>query len=472
MKNTYNNTYIILLSFVAALGGLLFGFDISVISGTIPFLEKEFELDEVALGWAVSSGIIGCIPGALLAGRPSDVFGRKKVLIASAVLFAISAIGSGIAASLTEFFIYRFVGGIAVGMASILSPLYIAEIAPAPLRGRLVSINQLTIVIGILLAYFNNYLLLDLGEDSWRWMLASETLPAILFFVFLFFVPESPRWLIKKGEDEKALEILSKIGSSAYGKIELSIIKSSLVNETKSKVKDLFRPKIRIVLLIGILLAVFQQFSGINVIFFYAPKIFEQTGDALDSALLQTILIGVVNLSFTFVAIWFIDRIGRKKLLLAGSLGMTLCYILLGYFFYTDQLNGIHVLVVILACIAFYASSLAPVTWVLISEIFPNKIRGMAMAVATFFLWVASFVLTLTFPIMMEVFEGAFTFWIYAGVCALSFLFVLKLVPETKNKSLEEIEKELTGETFNNKVPVVGRARSQELRANTQDYKL
>ncbi len=439
----YNMGYILTISMISALGGLLFGFDISVISGAIPFLKQVFNLSGSSLGWAVSSALIGCIFGPFIAGTPSDKFGRRNMLVLCAVFLAISAVGSGMANSLTSFFIYRFIGGLGVGMASTLSPVYIAEVSPADIRGKLVSLNQLTIVIGILIAYFTNYLLVGIGPNNWRWMFASEAFPAVIFLGALFFVPESPRWLYKKKRDDEAFDILTKIAGSDYAKKVSVEIKKTLNNEEKGSFRELMHPSLRFVMIVGILLAVLQQWCGINVIFFYAPVIFQKTGIGIDSSLFQTIIIGVVNLTFTIVAMRLIDKVGRKKLLLIGSAGMVITYILIGACFFFNYLHGIHVLILILMTIAFYATSLAPVVWVLISEIYPNRIRGEAMSIATFFLWVASFVLTLTFPILEEHVGESYTFWLYAAICLLGWLFIFRYVPETKGKSLEELEEEL-----------------------------
>ncbi len=439
----YNMGYLVTISMISALGGLLFGFDISVISGAIPFLKQVFNLSGSSLGWAVSSALIGCIFGPFLAGTPSDRFGRRNLLVLCAVFLAVSAVGSGLANSLTSFFIYRFIGGLGVGMASTLSPVYIAEVSPADIRGKFVSLNQLTIVIGILIAYFTNYLLVGIGPNNWRWMFASEAFPAVIFLAALFFVPESPRWLYKKKRDDEAFDVLNKIAGFEYAKRISGEIKKTLNHEEKGSFKELLNPRLRFVMIIGILLAVLQQWCGINVIFFYAPVIFQKTGIGIDSSLFQTIIIGLVNLTFTIVAMRLIDKVGRKKLLLIGSAGMVVTYLLIGACFYLNFLHGIHVLILILMTIAFYAISLAPVVWVLISEIYPNRIRGEAMSVATFFLWIASFVLTLTFPILQENVGESVTFWLYAGICLLGWLFIYRYVPETKGKSLEELEEEL-----------------------------
>ncbi len=439
-----NFRYLLLISLVTALGGLLFGFDISVISGTIPFLKDYFSLTEAMKGWVVSSALLGCIAGAAFAGKLGDCWGRKKVLMVTSILFGISAVGSGFSYSIPAFIIYRIVGGLAVGAASMIAPMYIAEVSPGHLRGRMVSINQLTVVLGISMAYYSNYLLLPLGENSWRWMFAVEVVPSLLFLVMLFVVPESPRWLITRQKKETARKILEKIGGNDFASNELvKIEKSFALDAEKQKLKDVFRPKYRFVLLLGIFLAIFQQWSGINVIFFYAPDIFSKANLAVDDALFQTTLIGLVNIAFTLLSMLFIDKLGRKKLMLVGSLGMTICYVLIGILFSSENQQGWVLIVLILLAIAFFATGLAPTVWVIISEIFPNKIRGIAMSIATFALWIACYLLTLTFPVFVEWFSVAVTFGIYALICLIGAIIIYKYLPETKGISLEELENKL-----------------------------
>ena len=442
-----NFRYLLTISMVTALGGLLFGFDISVISGTIPFLQEFFELNESMKGFVVSSALIGCIIGASYSGRLGDLFGRKKVLLVVSVLFGVSAIGSGLANSIPTFITYRILGGIAVGGASVLAPMYIAEVSPAHLRGRMVSLNQLTIVIGISMAYFSNYFLLAIGENAWRWMFTAEAVPSLLFFFALFIVPESPRWLVARNDENKASEVLKKIAGTNFARFELSEIKASLAgNEKRGTLKDAFKKKYSVILFLGIFLAVFQQWSGINVIFFYALDIFAKANLGLDAALLQTTLIGVMNIVFTILAMQVIDKIGRKKLMLIGAAGMAVCYVAIGYLFMTGKTEGWLLLSLILTAIAFFAFGLGSTVWVILSEIFPNKIRGAAMSVATLSLWVACYLLTLTFPILVDMFSTAFTFWIYAVICVIGFLVIFKILPETMGISLEKLEKKLVKE--------------------------
>jgi sugar porter (SP) family MFS transporter len=439
-----NFRYLLTISLVTALGGLLFGFDISVISGTIPFLQEVFDLNETMKGWVVSSALIGCIIGASFAGRLGDKFGRKKVLLVTSVLFAVSAIGSGVANSIPVFVMYRILGGLAVGGASVLAPMYIAEVSPAHVRGRMVSINQLTIVIGISLAYYSNYFLLQIGENAWRWMFAAEAVPSLLFFFALFIVPESPRWLVARNRENEAKQVLTKVAGTEFARFELSEIKASLVgNEKRGTLKQLFKKKYSFILFLGIFLAVFQQWSGINVIFFYAPDIFAKANLGVDAALFQTTLIGLMNIAFTILAMRVIDKMGRKLLMLIGAAGMAICYIVIGYLFQIGRTEDWLLLTFIIITPAFFAFGLGPTVWVVLSEIFPNKIRGAAMSVATFSLWVACYLLTLTFPVFVELFNASNTFWLYAVICIIGFLVILKYLPETKGISLEQLEKKL-----------------------------
>jgi SP family arabinose:H+ symporter-like MFS transporter len=434
--------YVILITVVAALGGLLFGFDTAVISGTINFIQPYFGLSEAGLGWTVSSLLFGCIAGVFLAGKAGDHFGRKKVLMAAALLFFISAVGSAAAHSLVFFVTARVLGGIAVGVASILSPMYIAELAPAKYRGTLVSLNQLAIVIGILIAFFSNYLLVDTGENNWRWMLLVMAAPAILLFFSLFLVPESPRWLVARGRNNDALQVLVKTSGKEFAASELNEIEKTLNNQEESTFRDLLAPKIKPLLFIGIILAVFQQITGINTIMYYAPKIFANVGQSNDSALLQTILIGGTNLVFTLVAMVLIDRFGRKLLIVIGSTGMMLMLAGLSALYFTNQTSGIMVLVFILGYCAFFAASLGPALWVVAAELFPNRLRSKGMSVAIVSLWIACTIVSIAFPVMLEKLSGGITFLIFALICLANLLYVLKYVPETKGKTLEELEKE------------------------------
>lgn len=440
MKHVY------LISVIAAIGGLLFGYDTAVISGAIGYLSEKFELSAVGTGFAASAAIWGCVVGVLFAGWLSDRFGRKRVLLLTAVLFGLSAIGSAIPNNLAQFAVARFVGGLGVGAASMLSPLYISEIAPADKRGMLVTLYQLAIVIGINLIYFINLLIAGAGdevwnvESGWRYMLGSEAIPAVLFFFLLFLVPESPRWLTKEGREEEAMAILRKINGSTQAKSVMQDIKEVLAEE-KGALRELFAPGLRIAMLVGVVLAIFSQITGINAIIYYAPEIFKSVGFGAESALQQTVVIGLTNTVFTFVAIWLIDRAGRKTLLQWGVSGMIVCLLGMGAAFYFDWSSGPLLLVFILGYIASFASSLGPIPWVLISEIFPTKNRGLAMSLSIVLLWLAVVAVTQFFPILLEEIGGAFTFWIFMVNAIILLVFVWRVVPETKQKTLEEIER-------------------------------
>ncbi|HOW40061.1 MAG TPA: sugar porter family MFS transporter [Bacteroidales bacterium] len=439
--NPARKNYVLLISSIAALGGLLFGFDTAVISGTTPFIKPYFSLDDFWLGWTVSSLLFGCIIGVISAGKPGDIFGRKKTLMAAAFLFIVSAAGSALASSLVVFIIYRIIGGLGVGIASMLSPMYISEISPAAQRGRLVSFNQLAIVIGILLAFVSNALLVDTGENNWRWMLAVMGMPALLFLVSLFFAPESPRWLVQKGFSEQALVILGKInGSSAAGE-ELKTIEASIAEEKDSgSFGEVFSPSMRPVLLIGVFLCVFSQITGINSIMYYAPVIFQSIGAGAGNAVFQTAIIGGGNLIFTFVAIALVDRLGRKPLLIGGVTGMIVSLTSIAAAFYMKRTEGYILLVLILMYIASFSASVGAVTWVIVSEIFPNKLRSKAMSVSIVSLWLSNFALILVFPMMLNRLGGVTSFLFFDVMCVLLLLFVLIKLPETKGKSLEELE--------------------------------
>ena len=431
----------------------MFGYDTAVISGTIGFLRENFGLDAAMMGWIASSALVGCVLGCTVAGILSDRFGRKKVLLLSAILFAISALGSALAGTGSELVIYRILGGIGVGIASMLSPMYIAEVAPAGIRGRLVSYNQFAIISGMVVVYFVNYLIAGMADEAWnistgwRWMFGSEAIPAILFFILLFFVPESPRWLAEK-DPQRSLQVLSRIGGESYARKELDQIQSSLSRGTAG-IKAMFKGGFRIVLMIGIGLAILQQVTGINVFMYYAPEIFKKMGTGVNTALLQTVVIGIFNMGFTVVAILSVDRFGRRPLMLTGSAGMGICLVSMGLAAYFQQ-SQLWTLLLILGYISFFSLSVGPVTWVILSEIFPTRIRGRAMSLATIFLWAANFLVSQTFPmlnespVLVEKFHHGFSFWIYGLMCLILFIFVYRFIPETKGKSLEEIEAALT----------------------------
>jgi len=445
--------YVALVCVVAALGGLLFGYDTGVIAGAIGFLETHFELDpSFEKGWVAASALIGCTFGVSLAGLMSDRLGRKKTLILSAVLFLISAIGTALPKNITMFVIFRIIGGVGVGAASITSPMYIAEIAPARSRGRLVSVNQFAIVTGFLVVYLVNYFIALQGSEAWnvqygwRWMFGSEAIPALLLLGLLFLVPESPRWLAEYGQRDKARAILSRVGGPSHADKELKDIESAIAHESAS-LAQLLKPGMRIILVIGIILAVLQQVTGINVFLYFGAEIFKKMGSGTNAALLKEVIVGVVNLSFTVVAIWTVDRLGRRPLMLVGSAGMGISLAAMGLAAYVQSTTGTWLLVFMLRYIACFAISVGPVTWVILSEIFPPRIRGRAMGIATVFLWTSNYIVTQTFtmmdesPSLVQKYHHAFPFWLYGVMCVLLFLFVLRFVPETKGKTLEEIEK-------------------------------
>ena len=460
LKAEFNLGYVWLISSVAAMGGLLFGWDWVVIGGAKPFFQRYFELtSETQIGWANSCALIGCLVGSLMAGAMSDKFGRKRLLILAALLFAVTSLGNALANNFTIFIAWRILGGVGIGLASGLSPMYISEVAPAQMRGKLVSINQLTIVVGILFAqYLNWFIVRDLpqgatdefiktswfGQSAWRWMFGLTAVPSVFFLLGMILVPESPRWLAKNGKTDKAKAILEKIGGRAYADAAVGEINSTLSKEEIQRVRfaDLLEPKLRKVLLLGVVLAVFQQWCGINVIFNYAEEIFKAAGYDISSVLSNIAWTGSVNLVFTFVALGTVDRLGRRPLMLFGATGLALIYAAMGYC-YANAVHGLPVLLLVLSAIGCYAMSLAPVTWVVISEIFPNRIRGAAMSVAVSALWIACFILTFTFPILNAKLGSSGTFWLYGVICVLGLVFIFFKLPETKNKSLEQIEREL-----------------------------
>lgn len=438
--------YVLVLAGVAALGGLLFGYDTAVISGAIGFLRDRFQLDPWWTGWAASSALVGCIAGAASAGVLSDRLGRRNVLVWTAVAFFLSAVGSAVPRNLTEFILARILGGWGIGAASMLSPLYIAEVSPARIRGRLVSLNQLAIVSGMVIVYYVNAQIASLGDTAWnvtlgwRWMFGSEALPAAAFLVLLFFVPESPRWLTRQGREAEAAAVLARVGGSEHARQEMDEIRAAIAAEGGSLL-DLVRPGVVAALGIAVALAIFQQITGINVVLYYAPEIFKSAGLDASKAINDTVLVGLVNMAFTLVAIWLVDRLGRKLLLLAGTAGMGASLALLGAAFYFHMEKGPWVLLCTLLYVASFASAMGPVVWVIMSEIFPTGIRGRAMSVATVCLWVFCYAVSQTFPVMLWLWGGAITFWFYAGICLAAILFIALAVPETKGKTLEEIER-------------------------------
>jgi sugar porter (SP) family MFS transporter len=444
VSESYHHTYILGISFISALGGYLFGFDFAVISGALPFLKGQFMLSSWAEGFVTGSLALGCIAGCLFAGMIADRYGRRPGLMVAAAIFAISSIGMAFSPSLQIFIIMRFCAGIGVGMSSMLSPLYIAEISPAGIRGRNVAINQLTIVLGILITNLVNYKLADNGPSSWRLMFGAGVIPSALFFLGVIFLPESPRWLIKAGRKDRALLTLKKIGSENFAQDTFSAVVKSLENTQKGKFNAVFDKAVRPAVLVGITLAVFQQFCGINVVFNYTSTIFKSVGASLDKQLFETVAIGIVNTLFTLLAMWQVDRLGRKPLILAGSLGLSIIYVLLAVFL-KMQVGTTVISILVLLAIGLYASSLAPVTWVLISEIFPNHIRSRASSLSIVCLWGAYFILVFTFPVLAEKLGTYGPFYLYAVICFAGFIFILKKVKETKGKTLEQLEQNFAG---------------------------
>ena len=439
------------------MGGLLFGYDWVVIGGAKPFYEKYFQLDsETLVGWANSCALLGCLLGSVLSGAAADRFGRKKLLILSAALFAASSVLTGWAQSFAAFVAWRVTGGVAIGIASNMSPVYIAEVSPAPWRGRLVTMNQMTIVIGILAAQIVNWMIAAPvpegataamirlswnGQFGWRWMFTAVAAPSLVFFAGALFVPESPRWLVSKGRHERAKETLSRIGGASYAENALADIEAASGPVARGGLRS---SGMLGVLGIGVFLAVLQQWSGINVIFNYAEEIYRNAGYGVSAILFNIVITGAINLVFTLVAIGFVDRLGRRALMIAGCAGIGLSHFLLGLAYHFG-LQGLPVLICTLCTIACYAMSLAPVTWVLIAEIFPNRIRGAAVSISVSALWIACFALTFTFPMLNRALGAAGTFWLYSGICTGGLIFVLLRVSETKGKTLEQIEREYVG---------------------------
>ena len=461
MKNG-NKSFIYFVCLVSAMGGLLFGYDWVVIGGAKPFYEIYFNImdNESMQALTMSIALLGCLVGATAAGMLADRYGRKRLLLVAALVFFISSFATGASKELTTFIIARFVGGIAIGLAADLSPMYIAEVAPTSIRGKLVTFNQLTIVIGILGAQIVNMLIAEPvpadsasdfilnswnGQIGWRWMFWAVCVPSGIFFLLSMLIPESPRWLFMKGKKDRTKQILTSIGGEQYAEEELANYeKSTQTAETEHvKFSMLFSSRMRTVIVIGIIVAMFQQWCGINVIFNYAQEILESAGYGISDMLMNIVVTGIANLVFTFVAINTVERLGRKTLMLIGSSGLAVIYVLLGmcYFFH---FTGFIMIIFVVLAIGFYAMSIGPITWVLLAEIFPNKYRSLAMALCTAALWVASFLLTYTFPFLNSGLGTGGTFMLYAVICVLGYIFTLKKIPETKGKSLEQLERELT----------------------------
>lgn len=443
---TVRKSYLYLVAVVAAVGGFIFGYDLSIIAGASLFLKEEFALTPFWLGFAVSSAVIGCIIGPIAGGGLTDRWGRKKALYLCAILFGISAIGTALPRTMFEFYIFRILGGMGVGLASIVSPMYIAEVAPARMRGRLVLVNQLAIVVGSLSSIIVSYFLSLSG--SWRWMFASELVPIVVLIIGLSFVPESPRWFAQKKQREQARAVLTRIGGPQYAESEMEQIAASL-REKAGSFADLFRPGMRIALLIAFTLAVLQQFSGTSPLLFHTPLIFQRAGfENISDAILQTIIVNVWNLIWTAIGLWAVDRFGRRPLLLTGTTAMAVGFLLMGIFFHFD-LAGLYLLLTMFLVVGGYVISLAPLAWLIMSEIFPTHLRAKAMQLAALGLWVSAFLGALVLPPMMSYFKESFgneagAFWIFMAVCIFAVVFGWKMVPETKGRSLEEIGRSWT----------------------------
>lgn len=460
MKNdTYNHLYLFIISMISAMGGFLFGYDWVVIGGAKPFYERFFGITQspAAQGWAMSCALVGCLAGAAISGILSDRYGRKKLLMLSAALFLVSSWLTGAAHSFQSFVVYRIIGGIGIGLASNLSPMYIAEVTPAHLRGKYVSINQLTLVIGILAAQIFNWLIAEPvpngatddfilqswnGQTGWRIMFWAALVPSALFLLLLIWLPESPRWLATKNYGDKARQVLSKIGGAAYAESELQAITQTADGDTRVRLQQLLKPGVSRILLIGIVIAAFQQWCGINVIFNYAEEVFAAAGYGVSQILLNIVITGGVNLIFTLVAMYTVDRWGRRRLMLIGAGGLAMIYAIMGLLYFM-HFSGWPLLLLVVMAIGCYAMSLAPVTWVVLSEIFPNRLRGSMMSIATLSLWAASFGLTYTFPLLNSALGASGTFWGYGVICIAGFIFIRSSLPETKGKTLEEIEQSI-----------------------------
>lgn len=461
MKSTINFGYLIFLSVVAALGGFLFGYDTAVISGTIAQVTQLFQLDALQQGWYVGCALVGSIVGVLFAGILSDKLGRKLTMVISAVLFSTSALGCALSADFAQLVVYRIIGGVGIGVVSIVSPLYISELAVAQYRGRLVSLYQLAVTVGFLGAYLVNYQLLAWAESGtqlsadwlnkifitevWRGMLGMETLPAILFFIIIFFIPESPRWLIVRGKELKAVNILEKIYNSiTEAKSQLNETKSVLTSETKSEWSLLMKPGIFKAVIIGVCIAILGQFMGVNAVLYYGPSIFENAGLSGGDSLFYQVLVGLVNTLTTVLALVIIDKVGRKKLVYYGVSGMVVSLILIGlYFLFGDSLgvSSLFLLIFFLFYVFCCAVSICAVVFVLLSEMYPTKVRGLAMSIAGFALWIGTYLIGQLTPWMLQNLTPAGTFFLFAVMCVPYMLIVWKLVPETTGKSLEEIER-------------------------------
>jgi sugar porter (SP) family MFS transporter len=437
MSKTYNLGFLLKISLATAMGGYLFGFDFAVITGGLPYLREQFGLDAYWEGFTTGSLALGCIIGCVIAGGIADRYGRRLGLITSALIFCLSSLSMAFSPGLSWFISSRFMAGIGVGMASMLSPMYIAEVSPPEFRGRMVALNQLTIVLGQVITHSENFMLRDIDHEAWRWMFGMGMVPSALFLAGVMFIPESPRWLISRGREIESKRILDKIGNSSYSRSTIEGIRNSIHPQDKGNLRSLFGRAVLPAVIVGIGLAVFQQFCGINVVFNYTTNIFKSIGATASEQLIQAVFISLANLVFTLLAMALVDKWGRRPLMLLGAGGLAIVYVIIGYLLMNRNAGGLSLF--IMMAIALYAVSLAPLTWVLISEIFPNRIRGMAMSVAVICLWLAYFILVFTFPVIERKFGDAAAFWGYAVICVSGFIFIYFRLPETRGKSLESI---------------------------------
>lgn len=439
-----SNRYVILSAFIASLGGLLFGFDTAVISGAEKTIQQLFSLEGFWHGFTVAIALIGTLVGALISGKPADFFGRKKSLFVIAILYTVSALGSALTHSWIGFLVYRFIGGVGVGASSVIGPMYIAEIAPAHLRGRLVTAFQLNIVAGILLSYFSNYWIAQLiAHDSWRWMLGVISIPALIFFVLVFFIPDSPRWLVLKNKLSEAKTVLQRIGSANPSE-EVQEIEASITKKDGVRGEILFSSMYRMPIILAILVALFNQLSGINAVMYYAPRIFELVGYAKNSALLQSVSVGITLFVFTILGMFLVDRVGRKKLLLFGSVGMAFFLGMVAKTVFTTTDGSIWMLIYLSGFIAFFSFSQGTVIWVFISEIFPNLVRAKGQTLGSFTHWTAAIIISWMFPALAENSGGGWAFAFFSVAMALQFVIIWRFFPETKGKTLEQIQKEMS----------------------------
>lgn len=439
MTSSMNLRYVVFLACTASLGGLLFGFDIAIITGAGPFITYEFALSDIGLGWAFSSLLFGCVLGCFIAGRLADSMGRKRLLLIVAALFAVTSIATALAPTFTVFVTARFLGGLAVGGVSLLSPMYVAEVSPPSIRGRLGTLYQMSIMLGIIVSYTMNFSLRNAGPNNWRWMFLTGVVPSVLFFILVMLAPESPRFLALRGKLQQAVLILERIGGKESARAQVSEIIATM-NRGKQTWRELLRPGVRRALVISAGLAVFIHVSGINTIIDYAPAIFQSAGWKVDGALASTFIVGVTQFLFTLVSFWTIDRYGRKPVYIVGSIGMALSLLVLFIVVLAGRFHGAIVLTFILTYLAFFASCIGPVFWTLVPEIFPNDVRGMAMTVPVLIQWVANATVVLIFPYAFHVIGKSITFGFLALMALSQGVFTWFYVPETKNKRLEEIE--------------------------------